>query len=126
MYSTKETLAAYLGMVAILVAFSYEYRLRPVYMAAVAVAGVLLTPVLVKNAVQRKKEQLRFVDASGYMNQMLFAFKRRPLIPEALNETLQLFPEGAMHETILRALSVCRNGEGTDRNRAALMEIEKR
>lgn len=122
----KHVLPAALGMSALALFFGWEYKLLPVYLGIVEAGAVLSVPFLLKNAGKRKKEQKRFSDASIYMNQMLYAFKRKPKVYDALRETFDIFPEGRMRETLERALRVYQEpGSSGDLNRMALSMIEQ-
>lgn len=106
--------------------FGWEYKLLPVYMGIVELGAVLAVPFLLKNAKKRKKERERFSDASIYMNQMLYAFKRKPKVFDSLRETFEIFPEGRMRETLESALRIYQEPESSgDLNRMALSAVEQ-
>lgn len=125
-YFIKHVLPAVLGMGALALFFGWEYKLKPVCMGIVASGAVLTVPFLLKNALKRKKEEKRFSDAAIYMNQMLYAFLRKPKVFDALKDTFEIFPEGDMRETLEQALRIYQEPESAvDLNRTALAVIEQ-
>lgn len=124
-YSVKQALLAYTGVALLAVALGKLYQLKPVYILIVAVAGIIMVPFLIRNACKRKNEQKRFSDATIYMDQMLYAFLRKPKIRDALQDTLALFPEGNMHDAIERALAVHVESNEMDINQSSLAVIEE-
>ena len=125
-YSILLSVFGYLGIVGLSLALGYLYQLTMAYSIAVAVAGFIMLPFLFRNAAKRKREQKRFSDATVYMDQMLYAFLKKPIVKDALEDTLVLFPEGEMHDVLLKALMIQQHiRTDADHNRASLQLIEE-
>jgi ABC-type multidrug transport system fused ATPase/permease subunit len=124
-YSILLSVFGYLGIVVLSLVLGYVYQLTLSYSIAVAVAGVVMLPFLLRNAVKRTAEQKRFSDATVYMDQMLYAFLKKPIVKDALEDTLALFPSGQMHDVLVEALTLQQNlTTDADNNRASLKLIE--
>lgn len=67
-------------------------------------------------------QQKRFLDVTNYLEQLLYSFRKGPKILTSLQDTLAVFPEGQMHDHILKVMDAIQNkpiGEGGDLYRDA-------
>lgn len=65
---------------------------------------IVTTPLLLKNQITEDLEFKKFMDISNYMEQILYAFRRHSKIAVALEDTLQIFPEGPMNIYLIYAI----------------------
>lgn len=87
-----------------LLLFGQYLGLTGIYILALVVVVVLNLPILIRNIYNSKREHQRFIDVGNYIEQLLYSFKRHSKIDSALEDTLQIFPSGQMHEVIIQAL----------------------
>lgn len=62
------------------------FKLRISYIVAVGVVALSMLPVLIIDMYRRMFEQKRFADATDYMEQILFSFRKERKILPALRE----------------------------------------
>lgn len=65
---------------------------------------IFTIPILWRNKVVEEREFEKFIDVRNYMEQILYSFRRHSKIGVALEDTIQIFPEGTMREMILHAV----------------------
>lgn len=90
-------------------ACAYLFGLKPAFMAVVLVCCSFFVGHAFVITYRSKYEQKKFADATNYMEQLLYSFKRRSKILSALQDTLALFPEGEMHDDIQEAVAYIQN-----------------
>lgn len=61
-------------------------------------------PKLLNIKIIEEQEFEKFVDVRNYMEQILYSFRRHSKIGVALEDTIQIFPNGNMHKMILHAI----------------------
>lgn len=93
-----------LGVGTSLVLFGEYLGLKGVYIVALVLVVVLNLPIMVRSIYISKREHQRFIDVGNYIEQLLYSFKRHSKIDSALEDTLQIFPDGAMHDVIIQAI----------------------
>lgn len=103
---------------------SYLFGLNLPFILAVMAVCILCTPFVILSVYKNLYEQKRFSDISNYIEQLLYSFKRRAKILTSLEDTLELFHEGQMHEAIGKAINHIKNSEEGD-YRSALAFIEE-
>lgn len=65
---------------------------------------IVTTPTLLKNRLTDILEYRKFNEVGNYMEQLLYSFRRHSKIGSALEDTIQIFPEGQMEELIRKGL----------------------
>lgn len=91
----------------ILCIFAILGKLMGLTIEQIAILFLLIAlgiPKLILNSYKNMFEQKRFMDVSNYAEQMLYSFKRKSKVLNALEDTSVLFPDGLIGETILRAI----------------------
>lgn len=91
----------------------YGFALQLPYIAGLIGLCLFLLPGVILKTYHNLYEQKRFMDISNYMEQLLYSFKRRSKILSALIDTLTLFPDGELHQAIVKAIYHIQNGEST-------------
>lgn len=74
------------------------------YGSIIGILGFFFLPVFAKYIEQEKEAYFRFTQASLYMEQMESSFKKNRRIYQSLKETLLLFPQGRMKDTLQNAV----------------------
>ncbi len=101
------------------------FSLRWYLTALVAAACVCALPSLILDGYRQKREHKRFLDVSDYMEQILYSFRTEQKIVSALKDTMELFAEGRMRQTIEKAIAYIEQGSyQRDLYREALGIIE--
>ena len=116
-----------LALVSIFV-ISIIYQLQLPYILAVSIFSLFLSPFIILNTYQNMYQQKRFLDVTNYLEQLLYSFRKGPKILTSLQDTLAVFPEGQMHDHILKVMDAIQNkpiGEGGDLYRDAFLEMEE-
>ena len=85
-YSIKNTILVYLAVIAAACALGFVFRLPPGYVAVVAMAGIFYAPKIIINSYRGMYEQKRFSDVNIYIEQMLYSFRKNPIILTALQD----------------------------------------
>lgn len=102
------------------------YRLPLYGYAAILAFAVLQTPILIRNYYKSLYEQRRFSDASKYVERMLYYFKAKGKILDALVEAEKVFPDGVMKQSIREAVNHIRETVDRDALKDALAIIEEK
>ena len=124
-FKFKKLLITYLCVLAGCILAGWLYKL-PLYGYAVIIAFALLqTPFLVRNYYKSLYEQRRFSDASKYVERMLYYFKAKGKILDALIDVEKIFPEGHMKDCIGNAISHIQNTIDENAVKDALEIIEQ-
>lgn len=85
-YSVKNTIAVYLAVIAASCAMGFVFRLPFGYIAVVAAAGIFYAPKIIINGYKGMYEQKRFSDVNIYIEQLLYSFRKNPIILTALQD----------------------------------------
>ena len=94
-------------------ALAYFYKLKLVPILIILGVATLFLPSVFLITYRSLYERKKFHDLTNYMEQILYSFKRRSKILSALQDTLVLFPDGEMHEDILKAIDYIQNSNTT-------------
>ena len=86
------------------------FKLRISYIVAVGVVALSMLPVLIIDMYRRMFEQKRFADATDYMEQILFSFRKERKILPALRECETALPDGQMRAVIREAAAYIEAG----------------
>ena len=123
--SVGRTLAFYIVFAIALGICGWLMSMHPISIAAVAITGLLVIPILIRNTYKQQYEQMRFSDVSQYMEQMLYSFRGNKKIVNSLKDVLSVFDEGPMRAVILDALEYIYNENEGDVHSDALKIIER-
>ncbi len=88
---------------AVLITMLYHLHVVFTIISLVMVLGAL--PVLIKYNSEQKYQEKRMIEVSTYIETMLYAFKRKPKILDALKDTGVLFEKGDMKQAIDKAIN---------------------
>lgn len=108
-----------LGLVAML------FRLRLPFFIFTAIICLMFYPGIILRTYKKMYNERRFSDATMYMQQMMDSFRNFKKISKALNDTIAVFPEGPMRETLERAMDVLLNDTSSNSEKKALHMIEQ-
>lgn len=75
-----------------------------------AVAWIIMLPGMLLNGYKNMYEHKKFLEASDYMEQILYSFQQEGKILSALRDTESLFPEGRMRTTISETIAYIEQG----------------
>ena len=104
-YSIKNTILVYLAVIAAACVMGFVFRLPPGYVAVVAMAGIFYAPKIIINSYRGMYEQKRFSDVNIYIEQMLYSFRKNPIILTALQDAGRaIAKDSPMKEVIERAI----------------------
>lgn len=118
----KFLVLSYGGMIAL----SFWLGLKIAYIAVIAVAMTMLMPGIFLMTYGNMYEERKFEDITAYMEQLLYSFKRRAKILNALEDTLVLFRDGALHDAIQKSVSYIQNADtGGNIYKEAFLFIEE-
>jgi hypothetical protein len=130
-FSGKRIALTYALIIGLMVGVGMAFKLPPLWLLPLVVAGLWYSPTLVRNAYRNKFEKQRFSDANVYIEQMLYAFKNSQKILTSLEDVRVLYRVGSpMREAIDEAIAVItdptavKNNESAERR--ALEQIEAR
>lgn len=103
-YSFKHQIVITSGVICVLVVIGKLLGLTNVQiivLLSLIVAGI---PQFILTTYRNMYEQKKFLDVSNYAEQMLYSFKRKSKVINALEDTAVLFPDGMIGETILKMI----------------------
>ncbi len=110
-FSWKNQAAVTLCALASLAGIGLLFQLNWPYMAAVLLLMLLMLPGLIFDMYKRMYEQKRFSDVVTYIEQLMYSFQKNGKIKLALLECREAFSDGAMKDTIGKAVSYINRGE---------------
>ena len=108
-YSMKDFVSKMLVICGTMIGAGIFYKLEVWFIIALVVFMGFLIPKIMKAQFKYVYEQKKFDDATSYMEQMIYAFKKRPKILAALQETLTT-ADGRMAEVITDAINYIQEG----------------
>ncbi len=77
--------------------------------------GILISiPMLMKNRHVERQEKEKFQDISGYVEQMLYSFKRHSKILSSLEDTQILFQKGSMKSCIMEGITYLQHANDSE------------
>lgn len=129
-YGYEFSMSAYIKHLLLIYAgigvLAYFYRLNITSISVILITATLFIPMVFISTYRSMYEHKKFDDLINYMEQILYSFKRRNKILDSLMDTLALFPDGEMHDDIVKAIDYIQNAN-TDGNifREALSFIEE-
>ena len=103
-FKFKKLLITYLCVLAGCILAGWLYKLPLYGYAVIIVFALLQTPFLIRNYYKSLYEQRRFSDASKYVERMLYYFKAKGKILDALIDAEKVFPDGHMKDCIHNAV----------------------
>ncbi|MDR0925355.1 MAG: hypothetical protein LBN31_13510 [Hungatella sp.] len=104
-FTPKKALVSYGLIVLLAIIFGLLYKLKPPYIAAIGIIGVVFSPLVLIQTMKGKYHTTMFSMANNYMEQFLYSFKRNKTILNALVETATIFDEGEFHELLEKAIA---------------------
>lgn len=124
---TSKVIMLYLVVAAIGLITGKVYDLGIACSIVLCIGGWLLIPNSIRRHYLRKYYSQKFVDATSYMEQFLYSFRKVSKIYDALKDVYDLFQEGRMHDCLGRAIDHMENAEYSenDLNEETLDMIEK-
>jgi len=123
--SLKELLGSYLKVVFIGMVAAYLFKLPQYGYVTVMGASTLFVSSLLISSYKGIYEQRKFSDANLYLEKMLYFFKKSKKIYSSLNEALNVFPTGNIHNLLLNAINIICTSESKNVSVEALKIIEK-
>jgi len=105
--------------------FCYVYNLKAVCGILLAVVIVCTLPYLFLVNFRKKYHDQCFEDANQYMEQMLYSFRKHPMIPAALMDTERILKSGNLHKRLEKAIGIVGTWEDPEADRMALSVIEE-
>lgn len=127
-YKISNTILAYLAVIGLSVVMGYLFKLGIFATAVIAAAGMITIPRIIINSYRNMYEQKRFSDVNLYIEQILYSFKKKPIILNALQDVERIIPEDSpMRKILQEAIDYIIYGysEG-DLLETALQKIEKK
>lgn len=109
-YSLKKHLLLVTGVLVALVGLASILGLTMLQILILVALFFVFIPRLILNSYLNMYEQKKFVDVSNYIEQMLYSFKQRSKILDALEDTALLFPDGTMGDTLREMIAYIHNG----------------
>ena len=110
--------------IAALGVIAFLYRLKLPAIVITAVICSLFIPVIILHTYQKMYNERRFSDATMYMQQMLDSFRNFKKVSKAISDTLAVYPNGPMKETLERARQTLLTDVSGNPERAAFKIIE--
>lgn len=125
-YSVKNTVLVFLAVIAIACGLGILFRLPAGYMAVIALAGMACVPKVIINSYRNMYEQKRFTDVNIYIKQLLYSFRKNPIIVTALQDASEAVPEDSpMKAVIDRAVDHILNSYSKNASGEGLAMIEE-
>lgn len=114
-----------LASIVVVAAVCSVLQLKPLWILAVVAVDLFFFPKIIHSVYHALFEQKRFIDSNDYMDQMMSSFKKRPNILYSLQETLQAFPKGMMHDKLVEAINIIMYNQNANIYQDAFEVIEK-
>lgn len=105
--------------------FCYIYKLKAVCGIIIALVIICTMPYLILINFRKKYHDQCFEDANQYMEQMLYSFRKHPMILAALLDVEQILKSGNLHARIEKAVSIMQEWKDPDADKKALSVIEE-
>lgn len=103
-YSWKQQVLTTVGILVGIILLAKILGLTCMQIIVLVALILILIPRLILNVYMNLYEQKRFMDVGNYIEQMLYSFKRKSKVVNALEDTMILFSDGRMGEYIQKAL----------------------
>lgn len=105
--------------------FGKLYGLRWQCMSVIGIAVILTLPTIIASQFQYVYEQQKFSDVVSYLEQMIYAFKKKPKVLNALRDTQEIMT-GDIKETVAKSILYLEKGVyQTNLYRESFERIEK-
>ncbi len=105
--------------------FGKLYGLRWQCISVIGLAAILTLPTIIASQFQYMYEQQKFSDVVSYLEQMIYAFKKKPKVLNALRDTQEIMT-GNIKETVSTSILYLEKGTyETNLYRESLEQIEK-
>ena len=125
-FSVKRSFALAAGAMLLMVVLGRFFALSLLPQTIVCGAGVAMVPLFIRNAYRNTYGQRKFSDANIYVEQFLYSFQKSGKILETLQDTMGLFENGEMKNTLTAAMDYILNTYNeTDITRKGLAMIEE-
>lgn len=127
-FSVRKYLGYLFGLYGCIAFLVFAYRLKLIYIVAIAVLATCFVPGVFVMTYRNLYEAKRFEDVTSYMEQILYSFKRRAKILNALEDVLVLFEadQSKMYDAVLDAVNHIQNAHAKGNiYREAFAHIEK-
>ena len=121
-YSLKNFFLLLLLLVGLIIAAGYFFMLDGRAILAICITALLCLPFLVRSQYKYLYEQQRFSDLILYMEGVIFSFKRKPKIYDALKEVLPTLHEDTMQKDIAQAIEAIEDARPLDKALKVLNE----
>lgn len=108
-YSFADFLKSMFVVLAGIIAAGYFYQLKAEYIVTCLIVAILTLPVIILSQFRYLYEQQRFADIAAYMEQMIYSFKKRPKILQALISTSEVL-DGKISELCKDAAAYIQTG----------------
>lgn len=123
-YSMKKFLLQVLLVWAVLGIAGYFYKLKIICLIILAIIGLILTPAMVVSQFKFLYEQQRFADVGDYLEQLIYAFIKRPKILSSLEDTASLLEGRRIKDSIDEAIACIDSNDSTTPYRDGFKIIE--
>ncbi|MCR5273421.1 MAG: hypothetical protein K6E13_10665 [Lachnospiraceae bacterium] len=104
-FTVVNTVFAYVAAMVMTFAMTYFLKVKPVGMIVCVTVAIIFLPAVITYSYRTMYEQRRFSDTCLYVEQLLYAYRNRGNIVDALEETERVLPErSAMKECVREAI----------------------
>lgn len=127
-YSFKKLIISYILAIAFAIGVSILFKLKVYLILIIILVAILATPSMILTAMKNMYESKRFHDVSNYLELLLYSFRRKPKILDALKDVYVTFQNGEsiMGQKVGEAIYYIENAQSAgDFNKEALEIIEK-
>jgi hypothetical protein len=106
-YSFKKILMHYLIAVILAVAVGMVFKLKFYLIGVIVLAAIIFTPSIILTSVKGMYEGKRFYDVANYIETLLYSFRRKEKILDALEDTYTSYEKdkGKMGDCIAKAIN---------------------
>lgn len=113
-----------LASIVVVAAIGGVLRLKIPFILVIVASDLFFFPKIISSVYHAMYEQKRFMDSNDYMDQMMSSFKKRPNILYCLQETIQTFSKGRMHDKLQEAINIIYKNENSNIYKEAFDVIE--
>jgi hypothetical protein len=119
-FSIQRIAVIYATIVGVMVGVGLGFKLPPVWVIPLIIAGLWFAPTLVRNSYRNKYEKQRFADVNVYIEQTLYAFRTSQKILTSLEDVKVLFRrDSAMRQSIDEAIGIITDPMAVKNNESA-------
>lgn len=126
-YSVGNTILLFGAVIVIVSGLGYVFRLPYLYIAFVALVGMANIPKVIINSYKNMYEQKRFSDVNIYIEQLLYSFRKRPVILTSLQDVANIIEKDSPMKTVIEKAihHILYDFESENVNEEGLKIIEK-